>query len=505
MIIDAEFKALIPALTKDEFSQLEENILRDGIQDPLKIWNGTLIDGHNRYEIAQRHGLTFSTTEMNFSSRDDVIVWIIKNQFGRRNLSAYDRSLLALRLKPILAAKAKEKQAEYHGNQYESGLIQKSGEQHRIARAKQIIDEIKSNNYPKFVEDLMLETVPRQVSTAIRNEIQAKNTHIYFMRIDDKLKVGSSYDVEDRLKQLKVASPTIEIVGDVLFGEGARTHENILKKKFAKFLIGGEVYKYSDELLEKMLDYTEQESRRCKQTGAVIAKMAGVSRDTIAKVEKIEQSATPEIKAALKSGNMSINTAYREVKKAERNEEIQRQVEEIEQKAIEKPDGLFDVIVIDPPWNYGDVHLYHVDGWRVSAPYPEMSQEELKKIELPAADNCVLCIWTPNQFIWDAKDLMDNWGFQYRFMFIWNKQKMGVGRRIRMQCEFCIVGLKGNPVFKDVHDIRDIIEEPRREHSRKPEKFYQIIDSLFAGRKLDYFSREQREGWFSYGNDTSKF
>ena len=52
MIIDAEFKALIPALTKDEFSQLEENILRDGIQDPLKIWNGTLIDGHNRYEIA---------------------------------------------------------------------------------------------------------------------------------------------------------------------------------------------------------------------------------------------------------------------------------------------------------------------------------------------------------------------------------------------------------------------------------------------------------------------
>ena len=107
MIIDAEFKALIPALTQDEFSQLEENVLRDGIQDPLKIWNGTLIDGHNRYEIAQRHGLTFSTTEMNFASRDDVIEWIIKNQFGRRNLSAYDRSLLALKLKPIIAAKTK--------------------------------------------------------------------------------------------------------------------------------------------------------------------------------------------------------------------------------------------------------------------------------------------------------------------------------------------------------------------------------------------------------------
>lgn len=58
-----------------------------------------------------------------------------------------------------------------------------------------------------------------------------------------------------------------------------------------------------------------------------------------------------------------------------------------------------------------------------------------------------------------------------------------------------------NPVFKDVHDIRDIIEEPRR----KPEKFYQIINSMFAGRKLDYFSREQHEDWFSYGDDISKF
>ena len=54
--------------------------MRDGIQDPLKIWNGILIDGHNRYKIAQRHGLTFQTTEMTFASCDDVIEWIIKNQ-----------------------------------------------------------------------------------------------------------------------------------------------------------------------------------------------------------------------------------------------------------------------------------------------------------------------------------------------------------------------------------------------------------------------------------------
>ena len=108
--IDSEFKGLIPPLTDDEKKQLEENILRDGIQDPLKVWQGIIVDGHNRYEIAQRHRLTFTTTEMQFATRGDAIIWIIKNQFGRRNLSAYDRSILALKLKPVIAAKAKATQ-----------------------------------------------------------------------------------------------------------------------------------------------------------------------------------------------------------------------------------------------------------------------------------------------------------------------------------------------------------------------------------------------------------
>lgn len=405
LTIDKEFKELIPPLSDEEFKQLEENILRDGIQDPLKVWNGILIDGHNRYKIAAKHDLPFSTTEINFNNRNDAIIWIIKNQFGRRNLSAYDRAILALKLKPVIAAKAKE---------------------NSLANLKQ-------------------------------NQIENSDTQIF----------------------------------------GGR--ENISESETPEITTPFEV-PFSTELPKPV-----KTPKHAQETNQQIAQMAGLSHETIRKVEKVEQSATPEIKQALKSGDMSINTAYKEVKKAERKEEIKKQVEEIEQNAIENPDGLFDVIVIDPPWAYGDGHLYHVDGWRVSAPYPEMSQEDLKAIELPAAENCVLCIWTTNQFIWDAKELMDAWGFKYRFMFIWNKQQMGIGRRIRMQCEFCLVGLKGDPVFKDVHNIRDIIEEPRREHSRKPEKFYEIIDAMFAGRKLDYFSREQREGWATYGNDTSKF
>ena len=110
LIIDDEFQSLIPPLADNERAQLEENLLRDGIQDSLKTWQGILIDGHNRYSIAQKHGLTFKTTEMQFDDRDAVKRWIIENQFGRRNINRYSRGELALKLEPSIAAQAKANQ-----------------------------------------------------------------------------------------------------------------------------------------------------------------------------------------------------------------------------------------------------------------------------------------------------------------------------------------------------------------------------------------------------------
>jgi hypothetical protein len=92
--IDQEFKNLIPPLTAEEFSQLEANVLQDGCRDSLVIWNGTLIDGHNRYAICTKHGLTFQTREKEFETREDVIDWIINNQLGRRNITDLQKSYL---------------------------------------------------------------------------------------------------------------------------------------------------------------------------------------------------------------------------------------------------------------------------------------------------------------------------------------------------------------------------------------------------------------------------
>ena len=97
--IDAEFKRLIPALLPDEFKQLESNILQDGeIKEPLAIWKtpegNTLLDGHNRYKIAEKHNIKFPTTEITLTDRDHAKLWILNHQLGRRNLPIGVRTAL---------------------------------------------------------------------------------------------------------------------------------------------------------------------------------------------------------------------------------------------------------------------------------------------------------------------------------------------------------------------------------------------------------------------------
>ena len=94
--IDPEFAEKIPPLTKEEYEQLEANILADGcVINPLIVWNGVIVDGHNRYRILQAHPeIPFQVHEKEFSDRYEVIAWICKNQLGRRNLTPAQRKYL---------------------------------------------------------------------------------------------------------------------------------------------------------------------------------------------------------------------------------------------------------------------------------------------------------------------------------------------------------------------------------------------------------------------------
>jgi hypothetical protein len=234
--IDPEFKALIPPLAPDELSQLEANILRDGCRDPLVLWGDILIDGHNRHEICTRHGLPFETVEMAFDDRSHAIEWVIRNQFGRRNLPPYIRTKLALVLEETISKRA-EKNSGGRGK-----LIPKS----------------------------------------------------------EKVSV---------------------------------THE--------------------------------------------IASIAGVGHDTVAKVKKIEAKATPQVKAKLASGEISINQAHKDIVKEEKREEKQQKLRDAVEEIASTPDFLsvcdiracsmadlfqgiehLDAVVTDPPYPEEFLPLY---------------------------------------------------------------------------------------------------------------------------------------------------
>lgn len=96
LTIAPEFRDRIPPLTEDEFSLLEENILSDGaVFSPLIVWNGTILDGHNRYEIIQKHPeLPYAVHEMAFANRYEALSWICRNQLGRRNLTPQQKKYL---------------------------------------------------------------------------------------------------------------------------------------------------------------------------------------------------------------------------------------------------------------------------------------------------------------------------------------------------------------------------------------------------------------------------
>lgn len=276
-----------------------------------------------------------------------------------------------------------------------------------------------------------------------------------------------------------------------------------------------------------------------KVSQARAAEMLNVSERTVRAAVVVKNDGAPELFKALQSGRVStsaaadvatlpktqqaevvargekeivaaakaIRVARAAKKKAERIENVKRQAAEIAAATPVAPSGLFHVISIDPPWPYDDgksAETYDPNGRRAANPYPEMSLEDIRNLVIPAADDCVLWLWTTHKFMRHSFDLLDAWGFADKAILTWAKDRMGLGRWLRSQSEFCIMAVRGSPVI-NLTNQTTVLHGPLREHSRKPDEFYALVDSLCVGRKLDYFSRQPRDGWEQFGNDTERF
>ena len=115
--INDELRSFVDPLSPIEQAALERSLLAEGCRDALVLWRDTLIDGHNRYELCQKHGIPFRTVHNNtFESIEDVMLWMIDNHLARRSVSDFQRGVLALKKKEIVSARVAERPADEAGD-----------------------------------------------------------------------------------------------------------------------------------------------------------------------------------------------------------------------------------------------------------------------------------------------------------------------------------------------------------------------------------------------------
>ena len=226
------------------------------------------------------------------------------------------------------------------------------------------------------------------------------------------------------------------------------------------------------------------------------SKLLNIGRNTVARVKEVERKA-PELIPQMERGEMTVNQAITQIKKAEVIANLEN-IETIEAKQIE---GVYDVIVIDPPWPMKKIER-DVAPNQVEFDYPTMTEQELRNLEIPYADNAHVWLWTTHKFLPLAIDLLEDWGLKYVCTFVWHKpggfQPFGLPQ---YNAEFALYARHGTPEFIDTKSFNVCFTAPRGAHSEKPQEFYNVVNRVTAGRRLDMFNRRAIEGFDTWGKE----
>ena len=198
----------------------------------------------------------------------------------------------------------------------------------------------------------------------------------------------------------------------------------------------------------------------------------------------------------VRDGIVGMAEAFRQVKREKLNKNIR-----------ELPKDKFTVIYADPPWAYNDKQGGSISEKYGSAEkhYPSMTLSELEALQISeiAADNCVLWLWATSPLLEDALQLSKAWGFKYKAQFIWDKIKHNMGHYNSVRHELLLICTRGScvPQISKLFDSVQSIE--RAEHSRKPDEFRHIIDTIYPeGNRVELFARRQAKGWQTWGNES---
>jgi N6-adenosine-specific RNA methylase IME4 len=192
-----------------------------------------------------------------------------------------------------------------------------------------------------------------------------------------------------------------------------------------------------------------------------------------------------------------------EVKRRRRAEKEAQLAAATEAAAAQIGRRLYGVIYADPPWRFEPYHRVTGQDRAADNHYPTMTLETIKMLTVPAADDCVLFLWSTVPMLPQALDVMTSWSFKYRSHFVWIKDRAGTGYWNRNQHELLLIGTRGDiPAPAPGEQYSSVIEAPRGRHSVKPFHFTEMIEEMFPNLpRLEMFAREMRAGWDSWGNE----
>lgn len=205
IVVNEALKAYIDPLTAEEHASLERSLLTEGCRDALVLWGDVLVDGHNRYGICQKHGLPFQTRQSTqFQTLEDVHLWMIDQHLGRRSVSDFQRGVLALRKREILAerrlqAASATVDAPQPANPQESGVVSAAPEalksREDIAKAARL-----SSNQVVMIEKIRKQAAP-EVVAAVKSGAISINAAAAVATLPAEEQVAAATAGKDQLKQ----------------------------------------------------------------------------------------------------------------------------------------------------------------------------------------------------------------------------------------------------------------------------------------------------------------
>jgi len=223
------------------------------------------------------------------------------------------------------------------------------------------------------------------------------------------------------------------------------------------------------------------------------AAAVGWSGKTYLKAKEVKESGDKKLIADMDKKGGRIAGIHRRLK-------TQRQAASIASEPPPLPVGPFRVLVADPPWAYSS--RSQDTSHRAANPYPTetVAQLKAKPVGKMACKDSILWLWTTNAFVREAHEVAEAWGFSVKTILTWAKDRMGTGDWLRGQTEHCLMCAKGKPTIQLTNQTT-LLHGPLRDHSRKPDGFYVLVETMCPGSKCELYQRTPRKGWVGHGDE----